>query len=120
MTSPARREAVRRHHRFKDQLTGDVEYRGASYPCVVTDISQRGLYLTSNVPVKLGDRMRVDLRIAPDRRFSCMTEIRQITSAGLGAEIIDITDEDARVLVGRIEDHCSAVRLAKEAEASGI
>lgn len=49
-----------------------------------------------------------------------MTEIRQITSGGLGAEIVDITDEDARVLVGRIEDHCSAVRLAKEAEASGI
>lgn len=109
---------ARRYHRFKDSFRGSIEYLGSSYPCLVEDISPRGLYLVSGAPVNIGDRMSVDLRISQDARFSCVIEIRHVTSDGLSAEIVDIADADAGVLSGRIEEHYSAVRLAK-AKAAG-
>lgn len=111
---------ARRSHRFKDFLRGSIEYLGSSYPCLVEDISPRGLYLVCGVPANIGDRMSVDLRISQDARFSCTIEIRQVTSDGLGAEIVDIADADAGVLTGRIEEHYSAVRLAKAAKHAEI
>jgi hypothetical protein len=111
---------ARRYHRFKDSFTGSIQYLGSSHPCLVEEISQRGLYLLSGAAVNIGDRMSVDLRISQDARFSCVIEIRQVTSDGLGAEIVDIADADVGVLSGRIEEHYSAVRLAKAARAGKI
>jgi hypothetical protein len=70
--------------------------------------------------VNIGDRMSVDLRISQDARFSCVIEIRQVTSNGLSAEIVDIANADAGVLNGRIEGHYAAVRLAKEKAAAAV
>ena len=113
-------KSARRYHRFKDSFGGRIEYLGSSYPCLVQDISPRGLYLVSGAPVNTGDRMRVDLHISQDARFSCVIEIRQVTSDGLSAEIVDIADADAGVLNGRIHEHYSAVRLAKAKAAGAV
>ena len=113
-------KSARAHHRFNDSFSGSLEYLGLAYLCLVNDISQRGLRLCSAAPVDVGDRMSVDLRISEDVRFSCVIEIRQITSDGLRAEIVDIADADAGVLGGRIEEHCAAVRLAKAKAADAI
>jgi hypothetical protein len=110
---------ARHYHRFKDSFRGSIEHLGSSYPCPIEDISPRGLYLVSSAPVNIGDRTRVDLRISPDAQISCVIEIRQVTSDGLGAEIVDIAAADAGVLSSRIEGHYSAVRQAK-AKAAGM
>lgn len=114
---------ARGYHRFKDSLGGSIahlgEHLGSRYPCLVEDISQRGLYLVTSAPAKIGDRMNIDLHVSEDaRRFSCIIEIRQVTSDGLGAEVVDIADADAAVLGGRIEQHCLAVQQAKVKAAS--
>ena len=106
-------KSTRQYHRFKDFFRGRIEYLGSSYLCLVEDIGRRGLRMLSDAPVDVGDRMRVDLHVSPDARFSCVIEIRQVTRDGLRAEIVDIADADAGVLSGRIEEHYSAVRLAK-------
>jgi hypothetical protein len=110
----------RRHYRFKDSFRGSIEYLGSSYPCLIEDISQRGLYLVSGPAVNIGDRMSVDFHISQDVRLRCVIEIRQVTSDGLGAEIVDIADADAGVLSGRLEEHCRAVRLAKAKAAVAV
>ena len=112
--------SARRYHRFNDSFSGSLDYLGLAYLCLVHDISQHGLRLWSAAPVEVGDRMSVDLRISQDVRFSCVIEIRQVASDGLRAEIVEITDADAGVLGGRIEEHYSAVRLAKARAASAI
>ena len=115
---------ARGNHRFKDSLRGSIahlgERLGSPYPCLVEDISQRGLYLVASAPVKIGDRMRIDLHISEDARFSCVIEIRQVTPEGLGAEVVDIAGADAAVLSDRIEKHCLAVRQAKARAASAV
>jgi hypothetical protein len=113
---------ARGNHRFKDSLRGSIahlgEHLGSPYPCLVEDISQRGLYLATSAPVRIGDRLTIDLHISEDARFSCVIEIRQVTPDGLGAEVVDIADADAAVLSGRIEKHYLAVRQAKAASAA--
>ena len=109
---------ARGYHRFKDSLRGSIEHLGLSYPCLVEDISQRGLYLVTNAPVKIGDRMSIVLYISKAAGFHCVIEIRQVTPDGLGAEVVDIADADAAVLSGRIEIHYLAVRQAKAASAA--
>ena len=104
---------TRRYYRFKDCFTGSIEHLGSSYPCEVEEISQRGLYLLADIAANVGDRMSVDLHISREARFSCVIEIRQVTSDGVRAEIVEIAESDGEVLSGRIEQHCSAVRAAK-------
>jgi len=110
-------KSARRYHRFKDSFMGSIEYLGSSYPCLVEEISERGIRLLSRAAVDIGDRVSVDLQISQDARLSCVIEIRDFTGDALRAEIVDISDADAGVLRGRIEKHYSAVRLAKAAEA---
>jgi hypothetical protein len=112
--------SARRYHRFKDSLRGRLEHEGSTYLCLVDDISQRGLRLWSAAPVTVGDRARVDLRLAGDAEFSCVIEIRQLASGALRAEIVEITDADADLLSGRIEEHYAAVRQAKAKAAGSV
>lgn len=107
-------KSARRSFRFKDSFRGSIQYRGSSYPCLVEDISQRGLRLLCDAPVNVGDRLNAALHISPDTGFSCVIEVRQITGNRLRGEIIDIAEADAGVLNDRIEGHYSAVRQAKE------
>ena len=100
----------RRYHRFKDFFRGSMEYQGASYFCVVGEISQRGLRLLSAAAVNIGDRMRVDLHISQDTRLSCVIEIRHFIDNALGVEIVDIAEADAEVLRGLIEEYYSAAQ----------
>ena len=113
-------KSARRDHRFKDSFRGSIEYLGSTYPCLVEEISQRGLYLVSNALVGVGDRARLDLHISQDARFSCVIQIRQVTSDGLGAEIVEIADADASLLNSRIEEYYSAARLAKAKAAGAV
>ena len=112
--------SARRYYRFKESLTGNIEFRGSSYRCVVEDISPRGLRLWSAAPVAVGERMGIELQLPHDARFSCFIEIRQITNDDLRAEIVEISDANAAALSGRIEEHCSAVRRAKAKAAGAI
>lgn len=105
-------KGARRDHRFKDSFKGSIEYLGSSYLCLAVDISQRGVHLLSGAAVDVGDRMNVNLRISPDAGFSCLIEVRHVTSDGLGAEIVYIGNADAYVLSARIEEHHSASMVA--------
>lgn len=105
-------KGARRGHRFKDSFRGRIEYLGSSYLCLAVDISQRGLHLLSGAAVDVGDRMNIDLHISQDARFSCLIEVRHVTSDGLGAEIVYIGNADACVLSARIEEHRSALIVA--------
>jgi hypothetical protein len=111
---------TRRHYRFKDCFTGSIDHLGTSHLCQVEEISQRGLYLLSDIAANVGDRMSVDLHISKDVRFSCVIEIRRVTSDGIRAEIVDIADVDADVLNARIEEHCAAAGRAKAARARAV
>lgn len=93
----------RRELRYKDTFRGNIDYLGASYLCMVHDISQQGLHLLSGAAVDVGDRVSVALQISEDARFSCLMEVRHVTPDGLGAKIIYIGHEDAYVLSERID-----------------
>lgn len=93
----------RREHRYKDTSRGSIEYLGASYLCMVHDISQQGLHLLSGAAVDVGDRMSVELQLSDDARLSCLIEVRHVTPDGLGAKIIYIGHDDAYVLSERID-----------------
>lgn len=109
---PVSSGGARRDHRFKDSFRGSIEYLGSSYLCLAVDISQRGLHLLSGAAVDVGDRINVNLPISQDARFSCLIEVRHVTSDGLGAEIVYIGNADACVLSARIEEHHSALTVA--------
>jgi len=48
---------------------------------------------------------------------TCVIEIRAFTGDALRAEIVAISDADAGVLRGRLEEHYSNIRQAKVADA---
>jgi hypothetical protein len=93
----------RREQRYEDTFRGRIEYLGASYLCMVHDISQEGLHLLSGAAVEIGDRMSVELQPSEEARFSCLIEVRHVTPDGLGARIIYIGHDDAYILSGRID-----------------
>lgn len=102
----------RRDYRFKDSFRGRIDYLGSSYLCLVDDISQQGLQLLSGAAVDIGDRMSVHLQIAEDAQFSCLVEVRHVTSDGFGAKIVYIANVDAYVLSDRIEKRREALMVA--------
>ncbi|MGQ0749387.1 MAG: PilZ domain-containing protein [Betaproteobacteria bacterium] len=93
----------RREQRYKDTFRGNIDYLGASYLCMVHDISQQGFHLLSGAAVDIGDRMSVKLQLSEEARFSCLIEVRHVTADGLGAKIIYIGHEDAYVLSERLD-----------------
>ena len=102
----------RRDKRYKDSIKGSIDYLGASYLCLVDDISQEGLYLLSGVAADIGDQINVHIQISEEATISCLAEVRHVTSDGLGARIRYISNADAYVFTDRIQNRLDDDLLA--------
>ena len=81
----------RRKQRIRKSIRGAIRYQGASYSCLLDDLSAHGMALVTGADVGVGERVIVDLHVPGDRRLICVVEVRHVHSDGIGGRIVDIS-----------------------------
>ena len=102
-TSEVPAAAKRQHGRFRASIRGSVQYLGATYPCVVENVSEHGLFLRSSAVVGVGGEVNLDLLISQSTHLTCVAEVRHVTNDGVGGQIVSIPDSGSKALGQLIE-----------------
>ena len=83
----------------------------ASHPCLIQDLSSKGLLLMSTVKAQLGDQLALKCELYPERFLECKVEVRHIHDDCLGIMIVEVSDASLALYRQFIDEHVSLKRF---------
>lgn len=120
MTRPSAKDAVRNaikpsaaighpmgHQRalFRIALerTGEVRRGGQISPCVVVDLTEKGVQIKTALLVEVGETLQLQFALSSTCTIHCAVHVTRVSAPFVGACISDISPDDQRHLSRFIE-----------------
>jgi hypothetical protein len=84
---------------------GLLEYDDFSSACLIENVSAHGFRLECLDEFVVGQRMRLTGAFGPGETIHCEVEVRHVAGSSVGAAIVGIDADSARLCRELIEDH---------------
>jgi hypothetical protein len=81
---------LRREPRFLISRRGELIHNGNRFPCLIHDVSTRGIGITCARDPSVGQALELKFELYPGQPYQCKIEIRHIDNGCLGSEIIEV------------------------------
>ena len=94
---------------------GLLEYDDFSSACLIENVSMRGFRLECLDDFVVGQRLQLASTFGPDETMRCMLEVRHVAGSSVGAVIVDIDEESARLCRELIEEHYAVLLWRRRA-----
>jgi hypothetical protein len=93
----------RDHFRFPVRRRGLVTHDKKTMLCEVLDLTERGLRLTADVPLAMGDRVKIEVQLDGNCIIHCELLVTHTDRPVFGGRITQILPEDEQKLTLYIE-----------------
>ncbi len=95
----------RRDPRFPISRRGELSYKGSRFPCLIQDISFRGLLvICARYPVA-GPELGLTFELESQKMYRCKIIIRHVDNGCLGSEIIEVGQHEDKIYQQFIQKH---------------
>jgi len=84
--------------------TGELRRENTVSPCVVLDLTEKGVRLKTELPVQEGDRLQLTFQLSTNCPITCTLQVARINPPSIGTTITDISPDDREKLARFIED----------------
>ena len=95
----------RREPRFPISRKGELTYNGTRFPCLIHDISNRGVGIICARDPALGQALELRFELSPNQYYQCKIEIKNINNGCLGSEITEVDQNVEKMYRSFIQQH---------------
>lgn len=82
------KSSVERPRRFQINRRGELTYDEHRFPCLIHDISEKGMFLICNYDLEIGLELEVKFELEPGSDFRARIKVRHFSDGCFGAEIV--------------------------------
>jgi hypothetical protein len=83
---------------------GELRREDTVSPCVVLDLTEKGVRLKTDLPVQAGDRLQLQFRLTTACPITCTLQVARVSPPCVGATITDISPDDRQKISRFIEE----------------
>ena len=92
-----------REARFPHSRRGELSDNGTRFPCLIQDISVRGVFIICARNPVVGQELSVRFELTPGHFHQCRIRVQHIENGCFGAEITGAEEQDNKVFRHFIE-----------------
>lgn len=89
--------------RFPYSCRGELRDTGARFPCLIQDISIRGILGICARNLEVGQELEVRFDLTSEHAHKCKIRVQHVEHGCFGAEIIDVGEQENKVFHQYIE-----------------
>jgi hypothetical protein len=89
--------------RFPHNRRGELSYNGTCFPCLIQDISVRGLFIICARDPEVGQELEVKFELTPAYFHQCKIRVQHVEDGCFGAEIIDVGQQENKIFQQYVE-----------------
>jgi len=92
-----------RYRRFPYSRRGELSYEGTYFPCLIQDISAKGLLIVCARDIVVGQELMVSFELIPGHVYRSTIRVQHIGDGCFGAKIIAAGEHDEQVFGQYVE-----------------
>jgi hypothetical protein len=89
--------------RFTHNRRGELRDKGTRFPCLIQDISVKGVLGICARNLEVGQELEVTFDLTPEHVHRCKVRVQHVEQGCFGAEIIDVGEQENKVFHQYIE-----------------
>jgi hypothetical protein len=93
----------RQEYRTHVERDGTLRIGDAVHPCVVQDLSERGVLVDADVSVSPGDRVELEFQLTTGSPIRCSVEVKHTEAGRFGGAIVSISSDEQLGIVRFLE-----------------
>jgi hypothetical protein len=92
-----------RDFRFPHNRRGELSYNGTHFPCLIQDISVRGIFIICARDPEVGQEFEVKFELTAEHLHQCEIRVQHIEGGCFGAEIIGVREQESKMFQHYVE-----------------
>jgi hypothetical protein len=99
--------------RFPHARRGELSYSDIRFPCLIQDVSARGLFIICARDPEIGQELGVSFELTPEHLYRCEIRVQHIVNGCFGAEIIAAGDQENKIYQNYVEKRFKALKVRR-------
>ena len=93
MTSKNQYHHLRRSVRMPVSHSGEISDGNGVYPCLIQDMSRRGLLIACSKPFAIGQILDLVCPLTPEIKLECKVKVQNTEDESMGVEILEVSPQ---------------------------
>ena len=99
--------------RFPHTRRGELTYNGTRFPCLIQDISVRGLFIISARDPAVGQEFGLSFELTPGYFHQCEIRVVHVDEGCFGAEIIEVGEQERKTFQHYVEKRSRELKVRR-------